>query len=435
VQALLLSLFQGLDQQNIQYCLLRDQDQLDKLVSGAEIDLLVQASQLAQMQRLLAQLGFLRLPSWGHAPHHFFVGYDQSSDSWFKLDVMTEVAYGRPIAALRTELTAHCLDNRCRVGITYVPTPECELVMLLLHCVLDKRTITPARGRRLQTLRHQVNDEQYLSRLLSDYWLPTMNWSQLAVLIDAEDWPTLVAANKPVTARLEQRDRIGTRIRTVRERTLRKLSHYFSSGRSPSLTVALLAPDGAGKSTLAANLQSSFYFPVRSIYMGLYQKGRKDAGLPGVAFIQRLVGQWGRYLTARYYQQRGYLVIFDRYAYDAWLPARQPLNWLKQGRRWLLAHSCPPPDLVVLLDAPGELLHDRKGEHSVEHLEQQRQSYLQLRPHLPQMAVIDARQDADEVRREVIALIWRTFLCRQTGSQGEPVVGIPPAYVEGSMKS
>jgi thymidylate kinase len=147
--------------------------------------------------------------------------------------------------------------------------------------------------------------------------------------------------------------------------------------------------------------------------MGLYQKGSTNSAffrLPGLSLTKRLFTQWWRYLNARYHQARGRLVIFDRYTYDALLPKRHPLGRLKQLRRWLLAHACPAPDLVLLLDAPGDELFARKGEHSANVLEEQRRSYLSMQERLPQMIVIDATHDAEQVRREAISLIWRSYV-------------------------
>ncbi len=440
MRELLLTIFEHLAQAQIEYCLLRDYDQLDRLGHKEEIDLLVRADQLETLTNLLPQLGFVKLPGWGHAPHHFFVAYDQKSDGWLKLDVVTEVVYGRPIQALKTPLAAGCLDNRQRRGPTFVPAPEDELITLLLHCALDKGDFTPARRERLQALRHQLTDtppergtrEPYLSALLASYWLPTMTWPRLAELIDTQNWAALLAERKAVAARLAGRDRLGTLGRQIRNRVLRKLNTWINARRPRSLTVALLAPDGAGKSTLAASLQGAFYFPVRSIYMGLYQKTAGEEGsrgemfpsplhsrtlapllrIPLLSFASRLVRLWWRYLTARYHQARGRLVIFDRYTYDSRLPASRPLSRLGRWRRWLLAHACPPPDLVLLLDAPGEVLYSRKGEHTPLLLEAQRQAYLKLKPHLPQLVVIDATAGAEHVRREAISLIWQAYLTR-----------------------
>lgn len=75
----------------------------------------------------------------------------------------------------------------------------------------------------------------------------------------------------------------------------------------------------------------------------------------------------------------------------------------------MLVAIAPKPDLVVFLDAPGEVLYARKGEHSPSILEQQRQHYLGLQQHLPQMVVVDATNNADQVRRTVTSLIWQWY--------------------------
>lgn len=410
---LLLAVFEKLEQEQIQYCLLRDGDQLEQLAkSGGEIDLLVRKEQMNVLEHLLLHFGFARIPAWGHAPHHFFLTYHEETDCWLKLDVVTEVTYGRPVPALKTTLAAACLGNRQRQGPIYVPSPESELITLLLHCVLDKGYFKPARQQRLQALLHEITDESYLSALVAMCWSPVMTWPQLATLIEAGQWETLLAESESITARLTARDRLGTLARQLQGRVLRKLKRGWNWMRPPARSVALLAPDGAGKSTLSEGIQQTFYYPVRSIYMGLYQKkngASPRSGPPGSGFLSRVLIQWMRYLSARYHQAQGQLVIFDRYSYDALLPSRRELSKAKQWRRWLLAHTCPAPNLVLVLDAPGEILYSRKKEHSPAALEEQRQGYLQLRERLPQMVVIDATSDPEHVRRKATALIWHQY--------------------------
>jgi thymidylate kinase len=411
---MLLRLFQTLEQANIRYCLMRDADRLDQLLGHMEIDLLVEKSQFTRLCSSLSRLGFLSLPKWGYAPHVFFIAYDRHSDSWIKLDVVTEVVFGKPIHALRTRLAENCLRHRRQFGPVFGLALEDELVTLLLHCVLDKGRFEPVRSQRLKALRDQVTEVSYLSTLLRAYWSPTMTWPWVAALIDTENWGALLAERETVAAYLARRDQLGVLVRRIAYRALRKLNRGAGWLRPQALTVALLAPDGAGKSTLAKGVQTSFYFPVRSVYMGLYQKGTRAVRrrIPGLGFVSQLITQWWRYLAARYHQACGRLVIFDRYTFDALLPPPQRLSWLGRFRRWSLAHACPAPDLVLVLDAPGEVLYARKGEHSVAFLEQQRQRYLEMQAYLPQTIVVDATRGAEDVRREAMAAIWGRYINR-----------------------
>lgn len=425
---LLMEVFQQLDQQHIQYCVLRGYEELDLLDDTGDVDLLVRDDQIGQFQALMAQLHFVRLPSWGHAPHQFYVAYDESSDRWLKLDAVTTVMFGKPIPALKTLLAEGCLARRRRRGPTYVPSPEDELVTTLLHCLLDKGAFSAHRLARIKALRAEITDEAYLNKLLRAAWAPDLSWARLAALIDTESWPALLRAAPQIARRLGRGQRLAVRGRTLAGRALRKLDRIAGVLQPRALTVALLAPDGGGKTTLATELARRFFLPSRYIYMGT-NLDASTIGLPttrwiqarsqraskpirllarGLRFPNNVAEQWYRYGVSYYHMVRGRLVLFDRYVYDA--PAAQRRTSLKSRlRRWMLAAIAPKPDLVVFLDAPGEVLYARKGEHSPSILEQQRQHYLGLQQHLPQMVVVDATNNADQVRRTVTSLIWQWY--------------------------
>jgi thymidylate kinase len=71
--------------------------------------------------------------------------------------------------------------------------------------------------------------------------------------------------------------------------------------------------------------------------------------------------------------------------------------------------ACPAPDLVLILDAPGSLMHERKGEYTPETLEDWRQRFLGLQHRLRNVEVLDTSQPPDAVRTEAIDRIWRRY--------------------------
>jgi thymidylate kinase len=440
MQELLLHVFRTIEQANIRYCVLRGYEELEEIEDGGDVDLLVQAEQIERFRAALAGLEFVMLPVWGHSPHIFFVAYDQSADRWLKLDVVTTVAFDKPIHAIQTGLAGNCLERRSRREPTFVPSPEDELLTLLLHCLLDKGACAPNRRARIQALRHEVADERYLNEQLHAHWSPEMSWQRLASLIDGQAWDELLAARKAVAAWLARGQQLGVLGRRFGRRVLRKLDRIAGALQPRSLTVALLAPDGGGKTTLATELTKRFYLPSRYIYMGTNieastvglpttrwiqarsSRPKKSSQLPvwalarGLRFVNNLAEQWYRYGTSYYHMVRGRLVLFDRYVYDGQLNATRKRSLKTRARRWLLSAVAPKPNLVVFLDAPGEVLYARKGEHSPAILEQQRQHYLGLLEHIPQMVVVDATRDAEQVRRSVTSLIWRGYARRLRGA-------------------
>jgi hypothetical protein len=177
--------------------------------------------------------------------------------------------------------------------------------------------------------------------------------------------------------------------------------------RAPGLTVALLAPDGGGKTSLAKALATSLPTPVKYVYMGLFRQTGNAWKLPLVGLSLRLLLAWRSYLVGQLYRATGHIVIYDRYCFDALLLPKDGLTPLGRAHRWLLGNACPAPDLTLILDAPGDLLHARKQEQLPTLLEAQRQAYLQLSSEIPRAIVVDGTGPLDEVLRGVASLIER----------------------------
>jgi thymidylate kinase len=224
-------------------------------------------------------------------------------------------------------------------------------------------------------------------------------------------------------------------------------------------SVALIGPDGAGKTTLSHMLRQSSATRLKYIYMGVetpksnitlptsrlierLKRGRRapaapadDSALPARRTIgatawalarlaNRLAEEWFRQAASWYYQLRGFTVLYDRHFLFDFAPeiaayAGESLD--KRIHRWCLSTFYPRPDLTLFLDAPGTLLFDRKRELSVAELERRRQGFLQVGRRTPGFVRVDATRPVEVVYDEVVgyinALSSGAYSSRSRGSQ------------------
>ena len=408
----LAALFRALDDEGVVWCVLRGE--ADLAGPEGDVDLLVAPSHLPSLRRLAAHAGFASVPAWGYGSHAFFVSYDALDDFWIKLDVVTELAFGANYS-LATGSEAECLGRRRRFEGIWALSDDDAFWTLLLHRLLDKGGVGSRDAARLPALAKAARTESTLARLVESICPPSWSAGAIVVATSRGEWASLACLGPRLAAAWRERQRADARRRTVTNTFWRWSGKMLRWSGRRGLRVALLAPDGAGKSTLTKGIESCFYFPVRSISMGLYQVPRGRARLPGIGLARQLSAQWAGWLQGAYHRRRGRLVLFDRYAYDALLPTRFRYTRLGRARRWLLAHSCPAPELVIVLDVPGETLYERKGEKTAALLETQRQAYRAVLPRLPRAAIVDASRDPEQVRAEVTTLIWREYARRSNG--------------------
>lgn len=413
---LLRASFVALNAAGVRWCLLRGGPE-DVAQGARDVDILVAPADWPRIGDLFAAVGLLRVPSHGRGPGGFFVGRDIEAGSWVRLDVAVDLAYGR-FSQFETGMGTDCLTRlRHRDGIP-VLAPDDEFWGLVLHCVLEKGFVAERHGVRLQALVDQARDDgpmgAFVGSILSAEWRP----ARVRSLIRQGDWADLIALEAGMLPRLWRRDPFGTTARMVVRALQRGLGFVRLIRRRWGISVALLGPDGAGKSTLAAAIAADFGLPVRTVYMGMWSQSQPGllGRVPGLSIVARPFAAARKALVAEYHRAHGRLVIFDRYTYDALISPRGPLKGLKRPYFWVLAHAAPAPQLVVVLDAPGELLFARKGEFDPVRLEEDRRAFRALGARLGGVRMVDAAQSPDAVRAEVVDLIWQRYFDDSAGT-------------------
>jgi thymidylate kinase len=224
--------------------------------------------------------------------------------------------------------------------------------------------------------------------------------------------------------------------------------------RRRTFSVALIGPDGAGKTTIARVLPERLPMRTTYLYMGVAAessnrllpttriieaikarrraaraagpsmtpaRGKTDGpGTPtgggplkaavkavgaGLRLGNRVAEEWYRQGLAWGHQARGEVVLFDRHFYIDYHAADiagQPTSGRRRVHGWMLGHLYPRPDLVVYLDAPVEVLLARKGEGTLESIARRQADYRSLAHEVEHFAAVDANRPLEAVIDDVV---------------------------------
>ena len=335
----------------------------------------------------------------------------------------------RPLVFLQLDLSDGChwnrrvpfysdteiLASRRRYRNFWIPAADIEFACTLIRRLL-KRCLTNSHARRLSQLwrENPAGGREQLQR-----WFSTADVELIAEAATSEQWQTVRGQLQRLRRTLLLRAIARQPMRVVVNgwcgavRRLRRLE------QPRGYHLLLLGPDGAGKSTVAEELQRQLSgaflgtakcsFPPRLLNRPEGTPGQPHAVRPRspLASAVRAVAYWWVYYGPGYYATvypalvRGKLVIHDRHLVDCQI---DPVRYRYRGPQKLLSviwRLTPKPHLSVVLDVPPEILQARKQEVPFEVSSRQRQAYLQLARQLPGSLVVDGGLPLEQVVEQI----------------------------------
>ncbi|WP_028059861.1 nucleoside/nucleotide kinase family protein [Candidatus Solirubrobacter pratensis] len=412
-------LFEDLEQRHVAWTLLRTPS--NPAAPSGDVDILVAPGDATELRAAAHRLGFASLPGWESPPNLLLLSFDLPSDRWLMLDIVTTVAFRRAPGWRPPDVAREVIRRRRLSDAMAVPADADQFWLLLLHCLLDRGSVAERHRAPLRELA-RANDDSELGRQLLEAAGATSGPDAFTAAVLRGDWEGVEALGERLLADLRRQRPVAQRLHAARGRLAALARKPLLLRRRRGISVALLGPDGVGKSTVAAAIAGGFPLESRIIYMGLWKMtGNRPPGLAAAAV--RPLRIWRRYLLAQYHQLRGRLVIYDRYVYEAQLPPQPPLTALKRPYFWLLAHAVPRPAATVVLDAPAAVAYGRKNENPPAQIDADRRVYRQVASRVPGAEIVDASRELAAVRAEVTAIVWRRVADRWAGVRRR---GAPP---------
>ena len=262
-------------------------------------------------------------------------------------------------------------------------------------------------------------------------------------LIKTNDFDSVLALNKKFTRSLrwyvikrKPFKTFGCSIQFFCQKVWRVVIAY----RKYKRVIAIIAPDGAGKTTFIDELKKqldNYYVADDSderfhlyhfrpeIFRNLGEVGEKmgmmeqdkdfttphrsDAANPVSSFfrisyytLDYLIG-WQKCIRKDVHYDK--YSIFDRYSYDFIVdPVRSRINLPKWIRRFFVRLT-PQPQIVFVLCADAKVIYERKQELELEEIERQLKEYKQLAEKRKRFHEIDADQPVEQMADEAMEII------------------------------
>ncbi len=441
---MLIRIFELLDKAGIPFCVLHGYRSFPHTVPS-DVDCIMPASVLpGRLASLLhahrARIG-ADIVQWVHEGSHYFVLAGKNPDGsvcLLALDVTDDYVMANRVFYRSHEI----LQGRRRYGEFWVPSPSVEFGSTVIRRILKQR-LTASDEPALNSL--YAEDPTECLQQLARFW-SNSSATLIAEAARSGDW-TRVRRRMPLLRaellrRMTLRHPLSLASRWV-ARTATRIHRWIRPMHG--LSVVFLGPDGAGKSSVVRavrqDLSPAFFgtrcrtFPPALLNRGSGGVDPAPHATPPrtrLASVVRAVLYWfvyqsaGHFFTTRADLARCALVLHDRHFVDTLIDPRRyrysgPVLLLR-----LLWFCLPKPDLIVLLDAPAELIHARKREVSLDETARQRQAYWRLVSRMGCGRTVDAAQPLGHVVADVNQLILYHLAQRCRRRLGLPVA--PPGH-------
>lgn len=489
------ALFATLNREGVRYCHWKSNLRLDWSLGGeTDLDLLVDPADAARFLNALQAFGARRVlapPGKRYPSIADYLGYDESTGKLFHLHVHYQLVLGEQfVKNYRLPAARRFLDSARPVNGVMLPAPELELAVLSLRALLkyrDRDAVKDILLIRTPGIPAHIRDEIH--------WLSgqttTARVYEAAVDVLGRPAANVIAA---FLLTVRARPRHGRELLRLRGAARRALAPYRRAGRGRAVTryvaelvrrrrrmrrgpprkmtlpergvsVGLLGADGAGKTTVTAELAAWLgrMLDVRSYYQGSKQPSLLSSGLyvafrafrrahrgwsarrgAGGAGAQLLANARQLFLNAHYLSvgvdryrrhragrravERGAIVLYDRFPLVD--PLDGPVIRGRSGDRATgaarleesLYRRFEPPDAFLVLAADPDVSLRRKPDHDRAAVEGKAELLRRLvedpalGPVAERAVVIDAGRPLSIVLADARRALW-AILSRSDGAE------------------
>lgn len=412
-----------------EFCALLENDDIDYVVlSGrdvlkhdiqSDVDFMVLPKDLPRLSRVLARpnaiSGALLVQSIQHEIGAWYFA--------FAKQIGPRIAYLHPDASgdyrRFGRLWLRAADvlaskERAQDGF-WVPSPRMEFAYYLIKRA-EKRAVD---ARQMERLRALYLEDTLGVREICDRMLGaklSRMFVEALVKNDLDWMPRALSQVRSALGRSRTRESWSEALGIMRLESRRICTRLL---RPTGLVLALLGPDGSGKSTVLEEMQRSLapaFRGVRTFHLRPRLEGKGEPGAGGsphtlrarghivsvLKLVMFLFDYWAGWVFRVWPGKcRSLLAIFDRYFHDMLVDSKRYRLPEMSRLVSLFATRVPQPDLWLVMTANPDVLLTRKDELTEESASHLVEHYERLHITLEHSVLVDAGQPLDSVLRDV----------------------------------
>lgn len=305
----------ALDESAVDWCVLRDEDILAE--PDGDVDLLIRQEHMSRVDSVAERLGYTRLLLWGHGPRSQYVCFSSEAGNWLKIDAVWRLDFGR-VRRLRTNLAEECLERRDRLGTLNLLQANDRFWVLLLHCLLDKDSISSRHVAAMARTIGRADVESPSGRFVREL-VGEEEVQRALEAVRRSDNVELLETGRRWEAGLRTQSSLK-RAAPVGGRVLRSLGRRVRGIRNPGPSVAVVDETGNPNPALLARIADLESRPAFTVVRMNWPGGR-----PGMAG-RRPLSAWVGWFAALRHRLRGHVVLLEDFgAVDLRGPARPGL--------------------------------------------------------------------------------------------------------------
>jgi len=420
-------LFNDLNNNNIKYIIYKGLSHLKEDLDGERGDIDILINSLEKFEEILFENKWIKVLK-NNYPRYYFKLFDNKN---LMLDIENKIRLGeKPFRPYYIDVDINKLKTTTFENIKILANEDYIPLMFIMR--VTAKSNKKENLKELQDLLKETKVEGYVKELVES--ISKYKWQEIEKdILNAKSWNELKNKYKRIilkNSKVDKKALLAQKFKWIIDKYKAVNRKIFKNPpyrvRKKGYLVAFMGNDGAGKSSTIEALLNIDYFKYTGIKMIYF--GNNQYMIPFLnyfmrktydnKFVRLLIGMLGhidkqyvRVLIAKYYINKGYIVLADRYVYDELMSLeynyKPTQNILKKFYRFIFKpRMFIKPTITFFLNVDPEVAYKRKQDYDFKLVKQNIKRYREFLSKFDEVVRIDANQSQEKVIKDIVKRLY-----------------------------